>query len=54
MRKDAGLALTDRITVTLPADQADLLTHADWIKSEVLAVEIEADGDSGEPSIAKV
>jgi isoleucyl-tRNA synthetase len=54
MRKQAGLELTDRITVTLPADQADLLAHAEWIKSEVLAVEIEADGGGGEPSIAKV
>jgi isoleucyl-tRNA synthetase len=54
MRKDAGLELTDRITVTLPAAQADLLAHADWIKGEVLAVEIEADGGGGEPSIAKV
>jgi len=54
MRKQAGLELTDRITVTLPADQAELLAHAEWIKSEVLAVEIEADGGGGEPSIAKV
>ena len=53
MRKDAGLELTDRITVTLPATEADLLAHADWIKSEVLAVEIDADGGGGEPSIAK-
>ncbi len=54
MRKDAGLELTDRITVTLPAEQADLLAHADWIKNEVLAVEIEVDGGGREPSIAKV
>ncbi len=54
MRKDAGLELTDRITVTLPADQADLLAHAEWIKNEVLAVEIEVDGGGREPSIAKV
>jgi isoleucyl-tRNA synthetase len=54
MRKQAGLELTDRITVTLPADQAELLAHAEWIKSEVLAVEIEADGGGAEPSIAKV
>jgi isoleucyl-tRNA synthetase len=53
MRKDAGLELTDRITVTLPADQADLLAHADWIKNEVLAVEIQVDGGGREPSIAK-
>jgi isoleucyl-tRNA synthetase len=54
MRKEAGLELTDRISVTLPADQADLLDrHADWIKDEVLAVSIEADGDSADPRIAK-
>ena len=54
MRKEAGLELTDRISVTLPASHADLLDrHADWIKDEVLAVSIEADGDSAEPKIAK-
>jgi isoleucyl-tRNA synthetase len=54
MRKEAGLELTDRIVVTLPADQADLLDrHADWIKDEVLAVSIEANGGSAEPEIAK-
>src|SRR5207253_5839794 len=37
MRKDAGLELTDRIEVTLPAADRDLLRHAEWIKSEVLA-----------------
>jgi isoleucyl-tRNA synthetase len=53
MRRDAGLELTDRIVVTLPPGEADLLAHADWIKDEVLAVEIRADGGSGEPQIAK-
>jgi isoleucyl-tRNA synthetase len=53
MRKDAGLELTDRITVTLPETQAELLRHADWIKEETLAVSIQADGDSAEPQIAK-
>ena len=54
MRKDAGLELTDRIRVTLPAAQSDLLEqHRDWIASEVLAVEIEANGGSAEPQIAK-
>ena len=33
----AGLELTDRIEVTLPAEHADLLAHADWIKAEALA-----------------
>ncbi len=54
MRKEAGLELTDRITVTLPEAQAELLRHADWIKEETLAVSIETDGGSGEPQIAKV
>ena len=53
MRKDAGLELTDRIVVRLPQSEADLLGHADWIKSEVLAVELELDGAAGEPQIAK-
>ena len=53
MRRDAGLALTDRIRVTLPASHADLLEHADWIKEEVLATEIGTDSVS-EPEITKV
>ncbi len=52
MRKEAGLALTDRITVTLPERDADLLEHADWIKGEVLALAIDTDGGA-EPRIAK-
>src|SRR5207237_1961588 len=39
MRKEAGLALTDRITVVLPQSDADLLAHETWIKEEVLATE---------------
>jgi isoleucyl-tRNA synthetase len=54
MRKEAGLELTDRIAVTLPADQSDLLDeHAEWIKAEVLAVSIEANGGSSDPQIVK-
>ena len=52
MRKEAGLELTDRIRLTLPAADADLLEHADWIKGEVLALEIDTDGGA-EPRIAK-
>jgi isoleucyl-tRNA synthetase len=52
MRKDAGLELTDRITLTLPESDSDLLEHEDWIKSEVLATAIRVDGVS-EPRIAK-
>jgi isoleucyl-tRNA synthetase len=55
MRREAGLELTDRIVVTLPTTHSDLLErHADWIKSEVLAVEIRLDGGSAEPQIARV
>jgi hypothetical protein len=53
MRKEAGLELTDRIVVTLPEAISDLLAHADWIKEEVLAVEIRTDGGSGKPEIVK-
>ena len=53
MRKEQGLELTDRIAVTLPAADADVLAHADRIKAEVLAVSIETDGVA-EPQIAKV
>jgi isoleucyl-tRNA synthetase len=53
MRKEAGLALTDRIVVTLPEAEAELLQHEDWIKDETLAVRIETDGGSAEPAIAK-
>jgi isoleucyl-tRNA synthetase len=53
MRKEQGLELTDRITVRLPAEHADVLVHADRIKAEVLAVSIDTDGVA-EPQIAKV
>jgi isoleucyl-tRNA synthetase len=44
MRKQAGLALTDRIALTLPAADEDLLEHSDWIARETLAVSVTADG----------
>jgi isoleucyl-tRNA synthetase len=53
LRKQAGLELTDRIVVTLPASAADLLAYADLIKQETLAVRLETDGDLPEPTIAK-
>jgi isoleucyl-tRNA synthetase len=54
MRKDQGLELTDRIAVTLPQADADLVAqHADWIKAEVLAVSLDTDGVEA-PQIAKV
>ena len=51
LRKEAGLELTDRIRLTIPADDADLLPHSDWIARETLAVSLEANGP--QLSIAK-
>ena len=51
MRRDEGYELTDRIVLTVPQDESELVQrHGDWIKDEVLAVEIRVDGDV---SIAK-
>ena len=52
MRKEAGLELTDRILLTLPASDEDLLSHADWIARETLAVSVEVSGTEA-PAIAK-
>jgi isoleucyl-tRNA synthetase len=55
MRRDAGLDLTDRIVVTLPNSDADLVErYGDWIAREVLARRLDADGDVDEPVIVKV
>jgi isoleucyl-tRNA synthetase len=51
-RKEQGLALTDRISVRLPAQDEDLLRHSEWICSEVLAREIVIDSDAAEPTIS--
>ncbi|MGN6678676.1 MAG: class I tRNA ligase family protein, partial [Streptosporangiaceae bacterium] len=40
-RKERGLGLSDRIVLSLPSSDADLLEYADWIKREVLAVSID-------------
>jgi isoleucyl-tRNA synthetase len=41
MRKEQGLELTDRIVLTVPESDAVLVDrHGDWIKREVLALEI--------------
>jgi isoleucyl-tRNA synthetase len=43
LRKDSGLEITDRIRLWIQAPEAllqALLTHADWIASEVLAVDL--------------
>jgi isoleucyl-tRNA synthetase len=45
MRKDAGLAMTDRISLRLRASDADLLDHRDWIAAETLATSIEVSED---------
>jgi isoleucyl-tRNA synthetase len=44
MRKEAGLELTDRIRLTLPEADSDLLEHEEWIAGETLAVSVVADG----------
>jgi isoleucyl-tRNA synthetase len=46
MRRDEGYELTDRIVLTVPEAESELVDrHGDWIKDEVLAVEIRVDGD---------
>jgi isoleucyl-tRNA synthetase len=51
MRKEAGLELTDRIELTIPEADGDLLEHRDWIARETLAVSVEAGGS--ETALAK-
>jgi len=48
MRRDAGLELTDRIVVTLPEADADLLAHEAWIRGEVLALRIDLGGTAAQ------
>lgn len=52
LRKEQGLELTDRIVLTLPQSQADVLEHEDWIKRETLAVRVETDAVES-PQIVK-
>jgi hypothetical protein len=52
MRKEAGLALTDRVRVVVQESDADLLEYEDRIKDEVLATEIVV-GKVTEPQITK-
>ena len=40
MRKKEGLELTDRIALTLPEEDADLLEHSAWIARETLATSL--------------
>ena len=52
MRKDQGFEVTDRIVLTVPQELSELVAqHGDWIKREVLAVEIRVGG--GELAIEK-
>jgi isoleucyl-tRNA synthetase len=44
MRKEAGLELSDRIELTLPAGDSELLAHEQRIVEETLAVRVTADG----------
>jgi isoleucyl-tRNA synthetase len=52
MRKSAGLELTDRIVITIPRRDEDLLAYRERIAKEVLAREITVD-DVADPEIAK-
>jgi len=52
LRKESGLELSDRIALSIPSRDADLLEHADWIRSETLATSLDA-GAGEAPSIAK-
>ncbi|HZR95944.1 MAG TPA: isoleucine--tRNA ligase [Gaiellaceae bacterium] len=46
LRKDEGFEITDRIVLTVPETQQELVDrHGDWIKDEVLATDIRVDGD---------
>jgi isoleucyl-tRNA synthetase len=45
LRADSGLEITDRIVLTIPETERDLLVYEDWIKNETLATSIEV-GDS--------
>jgi isoleucyl-tRNA synthetase len=41
LRRSEGLAISDRIVLTLPQSEAELVErHGEWVKDEVLAVEI--------------
>ena len=44
LRKESGFELADRIRLTIPEADADLLEHEEWIARETLAVEVAAAG----------
>jgi isoleucyl-tRNA synthetase len=51
LRRASGYELTDRIVLTIPDADADLLEHEDWIANETLAVSVQARGS--ELAVAK-
>jgi isoleucyl-tRNA synthetase len=56
MRKDAGLAVSDRIRLTIGGDVAMLeaaTIHRDWIASEVLATDVVIGGAEAENTLAR-
>jgi isoleucyl-tRNA synthetase len=58
VRKDAGLAITDRVEITIdvaaaPRAEAALRAHRDWIAGEVLAVKLET-GSVGDGYAAEI
>jgi isoleucyl-tRNA synthetase len=53
LRKSAGLALTDRIALTVPAGASDIVeAHREWIAAEVLAESVTVDATVAAPSIS--
>jgi isoleucyl-tRNA synthetase len=48
LRKDEGLAVTDRIVLTVPESERDVVdAHGDWVAREVLATEIAVGSELG-------
>ena len=46
LRKERGLELTDRIALTVPDAQRELVDqHGDWVAREVLATQLRVGGD---------
>ena len=54
LRKEQGLALTDRIRLTLPETERDLAPYAEQIKSETLALELDFDASLSEPKLEQI
>jgi isoleucyl-tRNA synthetase len=54
LRKASGIEVTDRIVLTLPDSESDLLSQRDWIAREVLAVDVRVGDGVAEPAIATV